>query len=91
MNVSECALVAGISHLEVNNDTAFNTPTNGTLNPASKMSSETLVILQEASNKLKEADKGPPKAPKERELAAHQLRDSLLAGTDVHLNPNLCT
>ena len=27
MNVSESALVAGISHLEVDNDTAFNAPT----------------------------------------------------------------
>ena len=66
MNVSEIALIAGISHLEVDNDTAFNTPTTGTPIPASKMSSETLAILQEASNKLKEADKGPTKGTKRK-------------------------
>ena len=65
MNVSQSALVASISHLEVDNDTAFNTPTTGTPIPASKMSSETLAILQ-ASNKLKEADKGPSKGTKRK-------------------------
>ena len=49
MNASESALVSGISHLEVDPNAAFNTPTTGTPIPMSKMSSETLAVLDEAA------------------------------------------
>ena len=83
--------VAILSRLEVDNDTAFNIPTTGTPTPASKMSSETLATLQEASNKLWKLKRDPPRAPKEREPAPLHLIDSQLVGTGTHLSPSLCT
>ena len=66
MNASKSALVSGISHLEVDPTTAFNTPTTGTPIPMSKMSSETLAVLDEAASKLKNLENQPAKGVKRK-------------------------
>ena len=62
----ESALVSDISHLEVDPNTAFNTPTTGTPIPMSKMSSETLALLDEAAFKLKNFENQSAKVVKRK-------------------------
>ena len=82
MNASESALVSGISHLEVDPNIDFNTPTTGTPIPMSKMSSETLAVLDEAASKLKNLENQPAKGVIEvfknsMQLIQHQSLDTL--------------
>ena len=91
MTASESALVSSIRHLEVDPNTAFNTPTTGTPIPMSKMSSETLAVLDEAASKLKILRISQPKESREREVAPSQETDNPQAETDTHLSLSLCT
>ena len=54
MSASDTALSANIQNLEVQDSSAFNTPTSGTPIPTTSVSSETTSLLQDVANKLKD-------------------------------------
>ena len=54
MSASDTALSANIQNLEVQDSSAFNTPTSGTPIPTTSVSSETTSLLQDVVNKLKD-------------------------------------
>ena len=54
MSVSDTALSTELNNLQVESTSAFNTPMNGTPIPTTTMSSETVELLNEAANRLKD-------------------------------------
>ena len=54
MSVSDTALSADINNLQMKSASAFNTPMSGTPIPTTTLSSETVELLNEAANRLKD-------------------------------------
>ena len=87
MSVSDTALSAELNNLQVKSASAFNTPMSGTPIPTTTMSSETVELLHEAANRLKDpvSKKGkgvkrkrilsPAVSPNRRDQKAYQKQD----------------
>ena len=79
MNASGTALFADLKHLEVKSASTFNTPMSGTPIPTTTLSSETVSLLDEVANRLKDPTPKNGKGLKGKDLN-HQPHPQILGG-----------
>ena len=68
MSASDTALSAELNNLQVKSASAFNTPMSGTPIPTTTMSSETVELLNEAANRLKDPVSNKGKGVKRKSI-----------------------
>ena len=86
MSVSDTALSAELNYLQVKSASAFNTPMSGTPIPTTTMSSETVQLLNEAANRLKDPVSNKGKGVK-REFSLQRSHQTTEGTTQQQPNP----